>query len=76
MMRWLRSLFAIEPPDPIDQTPTYHGPVYDAAREAYEREKQALMAKHIDTLARINRLGYDVANTTRKDIDDAANRHH
>lgn len=77
MRRWIDMLFGTHPPErtTTDAAPD-RDPGIEMARRRYEREKQAAMQKQIDLLARLNRLGYDVANATRKDIDDAANRHH
>lgn len=67
-MRWLDKLLDRQPPPERSTTDTpTRDPAYYAAREQYQQEKQAAMAKQIELLARLNRLGFDLDITTKRD---------
>ena len=66
-MRWNRSQARTVPP--WDRTRN-RSPEHDAARAAYEREKQEARQKQIDLIARMRRLGYDIQIATRKTAAD------
>lgn len=74
MKGWFMRLFGAAPPERTTaDTTAVRDPGYYLAQEAYQREKQAAMAKQIEQLARLNRLGYDakIATHRRTQDDDA-----
>lgn len=63
-MRWIMRLLKRTQPPERTSTDAPRDPAYVAARQAYQEEKEAAMAKQIELLARMNRLGYDVDIST------------
>lgn len=61
MRGWMMRLFRrTQPPERTSMDDAPRDPGYDAARQAYQEDKQAAMQKQIELLARMNRLGYQV----------------
>lgn len=70
--RWLMKLLERTPPTiPPQSTMLHHDMLYPEAREAYEREKDAARRKVAEQVARVQRLGYDFDNITRRGRDVA-----
>ena len=69
-MRWILRLFERTQPPERNSNIAPRDPAYYEARQAYQDDKQAAMAKQIEILARLNRMGYDVDVVTRKRPDD------
>jgi hypothetical protein len=72
--RWLMRVFGhpeqhIEPASPPNAAYTTGN--HTAEKRAYEQEKRELVQRHVERLARLRRLGYDVDVITRKDRDVA-----
>lgn len=61
-MRFFRRETPETPP-----TTTLHDAGYSAEKRKYDKEKELLMKKHVERLARIRRLGYEFDLASGKD---------
>lgn len=59
--------FQRTPPPDRTTTDAARDPAYYEARERYQQDKQAAMAKQIELLARLNRMGYDLSTVIKRD---------
>lgn len=66
-MRWLmRLLKRTPPPDRSSRLDTPRDPAWQAARQAYQEDKDAALRKKAELIARLNRLGYDLDTIGRR----------
>lgn len=69
-MRWIMRFFGRTPPPERSTRTADRDPEAMQARQAYQQDKQAALQKQVELLARLQRMGYDVDVTRRRDSPD------
>lgn len=66
---WFMRLFRRKELPPVEHMEPLHDANYAAAHLQYQQEKEDLYRRHLDRLARVQRLGYDLSIVTRRPVE-------